>query len=65
VAQRSGIPASTLRFYKEKGLIASVGRKGLHCRFGPSELERLALSRWGGPRAFRSNHSRPIAEVLE
>jgi hypothetical protein len=26
VAQRSGVPASTLRFYEEKGLIASIGR---------------------------------------
>ena len=25
VAKRSGVPASTLRFYEEKGLIASVG----------------------------------------
>ena len=29
VAKRSGVPASTLRFYEEKGLIASVGRRGL------------------------------------
>jgi DNA-binding transcriptional MerR regulator len=28
VAKRSGVPASTLRFYEEKGLIASVGRRG-------------------------------------
>jgi len=26
VAQRSGLTASTLRFYEEKGLIASIGR---------------------------------------
>jgi DNA-binding transcriptional MerR regulator len=42
VAQRSGVPASTLRFYEEKGLIASVGRTGLRRRFDPSVLERLA-----------------------
>src|SRR5947209_4628110 len=30
VARRSGVPASTLRFYDEKGLIASIGRRGLH-----------------------------------
>jgi MerR family regulatory protein len=29
VARRSGVPASTLRFYEEKGLIASNGRRGL------------------------------------
>lgn len=43
VAQRSGVAASTLRFYEEKGLIASTGRRGLHRQFAPVVLERLAL----------------------
>ena len=43
VARRSGLPASTLRFYEEKGLIASIGRRGLHRVFDPNVLERLAL----------------------
>ena len=43
VAKRSGLPASTLRFYEEKGLISSVGRRGLRRVFGPGVLERLAL----------------------
>lgn len=43
VARRSGVPASTLRFYEEKGLIASVGRKGLRRQFEPSVFDRLAL----------------------
>ena len=43
VAQRSGVPASTLRFYEEKGLISSTGRRGLRRLFDPSVLERLAL----------------------
>jgi DNA-binding transcriptional MerR regulator len=43
VAKRSGVPASTLRFYEEKGLIASVGRRGLRRVFNPRVLERLAL----------------------
>lgn len=42
VARRSGVPASTLRFYEEKGLIASVGRQGLRRLFTPSVLDRLA-----------------------
>src|SRR5690242_5737449 len=29
VARRAGLPVSTLRYYEEKGLIASVGRNGL------------------------------------
>ena len=43
VTRRSGVPASTLRFYEEKGLIASIGRKGLRRLFSPGVLERLAL----------------------
>ncbi len=43
VAERSGLRASTLRFYEEKALIASIGRRGLHRVFDPSVLERLAL----------------------
>ena len=43
VAQRSGVAASTLRFYEEKELIASVGRRGLRRLFHPGVLERLAL----------------------
>lgn len=43
VARRSGIPASTLRFYEEKGLIASIGRSGMRRLFAHSVLERLAF----------------------
>jgi DNA-binding transcriptional MerR regulator len=43
VARRSDLPASTLRFYEEKGLIASIGRRGLHRVFDPKVLERLSL----------------------
>jgi DNA-binding transcriptional MerR regulator len=43
VMQRSGVPASTLRFYEEKGLISSIGRRGLRRVFHPDVLEQLAL----------------------
>ena len=43
VAKRSGLPASTLRYYEEKGLISSVGRQGLRRVFSANILERLAL----------------------
>lgn len=52
VAQRSGVPASTLRFYEEKGLIASVGRRGLRRLFDPGVLERLALIALGRGAGF-------------
>jgi DNA-binding transcriptional MerR regulator len=43
VARRSGVPAATLRFYEQKGLIASTGRRGLRRVFAAGVLERLAL----------------------
>jgi DNA-binding transcriptional MerR regulator len=52
VARRSGVPASTLRFYEEKGLIASVGRQGLRRRFGPDVLDQLALVALGQASGF-------------
>ncbi|WNG60319.1 helix-turn-helix domain-containing protein [Archangium gephyra] len=52
VARRSGVPASTLRFYEEKGLIASIGRRGLRRLFEPGVLERLALIALGRAAGF-------------
>ena len=52
VARRSGVPASTLRFYEEKGLIASVGRQGLRRRFDPGVLDQLALVALGQAAGF-------------
>ena len=52
VAKRAGVPASTLRFYEEKGLIASVGRQGLRRLFDPGVLERLALIALGRASGF-------------
>ncbi len=52
VAERTGVPASTLRFYEQKGLIAAVGRRGLRRLFDPSVLERLALIAIGRSSGF-------------
>src|SRR5690606_3767285 len=52
VAKRSGVPASTLRFYDEKGLIASIGRRGLRRVFDTGVLERLALIALGRSAGF-------------
>jgi DNA-binding transcriptional MerR regulator len=52
VARRSGVPASALRFYEEKGLIASVGRRGLRRLFAETVLERLALVTLGSAAGF-------------
>jgi DNA-binding transcriptional MerR regulator len=52
LARCSGLPASTLRFYEEKGLIASIGRRGLRRVFDPNVLERLALIALGQSAGF-------------
>lgn len=52
MAERSGVAASALRFYEGKGLIASVGRRGLRRLFAPDVLERLALIALGRAAGF-------------
>jgi DNA-binding transcriptional MerR regulator len=52
VAERAGVAASTLRFYEEKGLIASIGRRGLRRQFDAGVLERLALIALGRAAGF-------------
>ena len=52
VTRRAGVSASTLRFYEEKKLITSVGRRGLHRLYQPVVLERLALIRLGQAAGF-------------
>ena len=52
VAKRSGVPASTLRYFEEKGLIRSVGRQGLRRVFNANVLEQLALIALGRSAGF-------------
>ena len=52
VAKRSGIPASTLRFYEEKGLIESLGRRGLRRTYDQDVFGRLSLIALGRRAGF-------------
>ncbi|CAJ0822326.1 helix-turn-helix domain-containing protein [Ralstonia flaminis] len=52
VTQHAGVPASTLRYYEEKGLIVSTGRRGLRRQFHADVLERLALIALGRAAGF-------------
>jgi DNA-binding transcriptional MerR regulator len=52
VAQRTGVPASTLRYYEERGLITPIGRRGLRRLFDAGVLERLALIALGRVAGF-------------
>ncbi len=52
VARRARVPASTLRFYEQKGLIRSIGRHGLRRLFDHRVLERLTLVSMGRAAGF-------------
>jgi DNA-binding transcriptional MerR regulator len=52
VARRTGVPASTLRYYDEKGLIRAIGRRGLRRLFDAGVLDRLALIALGRSAGF-------------
>lgn len=52
VAAQAGVPASTLRYYEEKGLITSIGRSGLRRVFDSGVVERLALIALGRAAGF-------------
>jgi DNA-binding transcriptional MerR regulator len=52
VSGRTGVPVSTLRYYEERGLIASVGRRGLRRQFGVEVVDRLALVALGRAAGF-------------
>lgn len=51
VSKHTGLPASTLRYYEEKGLIKSIGRQGITRVFAVKVIEQLsliALARYAG-----------------
>lgn len=52
VTKASGLPASTLRYYEEKGLIQSTGRHGLRRVFSGEVLQTLALISLGRSAGF-------------
>ncbi|WP_048438525.1 helix-turn-helix domain-containing protein [Caenimonas sp. SL110] len=52
VAKRSGLAASTLRYYEEKGLITSIGRQGLRRVFDPGVIDQLSLIALGQAAGF-------------
>jgi len=60
VARRSGVAASALRFYEDKGLISSVARQGLRRRFEPGVLDQLALIALGQAAGFTLDEIRSM-----
>lgn len=60
LAKRSGVRASALRYYEEKGLIASVGRAGLKRTFAPAVIEQLSLIALGQAAGFSLDEIRSM-----
>jgi DNA-binding transcriptional MerR regulator len=60
VTRHSGLPASTLRYYEEKGLIASTGRRGLRRQYDSEVLQRLALIALGREAGFSLDEIRAM-----
>ena len=52
IAERSGVPPSTLRYYEEIGLIRSEGRHGLRRQFDADVLLKLSLIGLGKTAGF-------------
>jgi DNA-binding transcriptional MerR regulator len=52
LSKKTGLPASALRFYEEKGLIESIGRKGMRRVFDDDIVERLSLIALGRQAGF-------------
>jgi len=52
VAKRTGIPASTLRYYEKKGLLKSLARPGQRRQFAADVADRLALIALGQAAGF-------------
>ena len=61
LAKTSGLPASTLRFYEDKGLITSIGRHGLKRLYTESVTQRIAFISLARTAGFSLDE---IAEML-
>lgn len=52
VAKRTGVPASTLRYYEKKGLLKSLAGHGQRRQFAADVADRLALIALGQAAGF-------------
>ncbi len=63
VVKSSGLPASTLRFYEEKGLIKPVGRHGLRRQYKTSVLQQLSLVALGRRAGFTLDEMKTMLDT--
>ncbi|MGB0835759.1 MAG: helix-turn-helix domain-containing protein [Psychrobium sp.] len=62
VSKRANLPASTLRYYEEKGLIRSIGRSGITRVFADNIVERLAFISLGRSAGLSLNEIKLMLE---
>ncbi|WP_434052151.1 MAG: helix-turn-helix domain-containing protein [Roseibium sp.] len=60
ISHQTGIAASAIRHYEEKGLLTSLGRRGLKRLFGPEVLDQLALITLGKTAGFSLDEIRDM-----
>jgi DNA-binding transcriptional MerR regulator len=60
VSKSTNLPASTLRFYEDKGLIQSIGRKGLRRVYRQDILQQVALISLGRSAGFSLDEIRTM-----
>ena len=65
VIKQTGIPASTLRYYEEIGLVASVSRKSRRRQYNQSILRRLAFIQTAQQAGFTLAELRTLLNSVE
>ena len=60
LVKRTGVPASTIRYYEQKGLIESIGRRGLRRLFHTAVIDRLTLISLGRSAGFSLDEIRTM-----
>ncbi|MEO9529707.1 helix-turn-helix domain-containing protein [Roseibium sp.] len=60
VSKQTGVAASAIRHYEEKGLITSLGRRGLKRLFAAGVLDQLALISLGRDAGFSLDEIRDM-----
>ncbi|MBV8725386.1 MAG: redox-sensitive transcriptional activator SoxR [Candidatus Eremiobacteraeota bacterium] len=64
VAQRSGLPVSTIHFWESKGLIRSLRSDGNQRRFARPELRRIAVIKIGQRAGIPLSEIRDVLDTL-
>jgi MerR family copper efflux transcriptional regulator len=66
IADRAGVPAKTIRFWEEEGLLPAPARTAAGYRdYGPAILERLAFVRHAQAARLTLEHIRQVLDIRD